>query len=132
MMSKTRRGGCLSGGRPPRLSKCMLRRKNKRVNPYAGTICQRYFSNTRCITVKSIAKLGIKFIQRDLLIDGKEHPTNLTNSVISMRISNVRTTLPYKPIILSPNSLAKSNIAAIYITLLFSPPNRVRNHSNRI
>ena len=64
--------------------------KNKRFSPYAGTICQRNFSNTSCITIKSMAKLGKKSIQRELLIDGNENPTNLTNSVIKMRISNVR------------------------------------------
>jgi hypothetical protein len=95
MIAKIRRDFRLSVGRLPCLIRGTLRRKNKRVSTYAGTICQRYFSNTRCITVKSTAKLGINSIQRDLLIDEKEYPTNLTNSVIKMMISNERTIFPH-------------------------------------
>jgi hypothetical protein len=94
-MTKTRRDGRLSAGRSPRLTRGKLRRKSKRVNPYAGTICQRYFSTTRWITVKSTARLGSKSIQRDFLIGGKEHATNLRKSVISIRISSVRIIVAY-------------------------------------
>ena len=104
-------GACLSAGCIPFLIRGMLRRKSRRANPYAGIICQRYFSTTRWITIKRIAKLGIKFIQRDFLIDGKENPTKLTNSVTRMSISNVRT------IILS-NLLSKFRLCSLIVTPL--------------